>query len=277
MTVRRITEVSRSGLVFDVEDAGPAGGEPVVLLHGFPQRSTSWRLVAPLLHDAGYRTLAMDQRGYSPRARPRSRRAYRLEEMVDDAAALLDEIGQPAHVVGHDWGGAVGWRLAAERPDQLSTLTSVSTPHVDAFLKALAGRQALSSWYMGLFQLPLLPELLGRTSLMTAALRSSGMPQSDLERFRAEVVDDGAFPTALMWYRGAPFSDPRRRTGPIKVPTTLVWSDGDQAISRVAVDATEQYVDAAYRLVVLHGVSHWIPSEAPAQLAQAITDRLRGD
>ena len=224
----RISEVSRSGLTFDVDDQGPLDGDPVVLLHGFPQRSTSWRLVAPLLHDAGLRTFAMDQRGYAPRARPRRRRDYRLDEMVADAGVLVDAIGGTAHVVGHDWGGAVGWGLAGQRPEAVATLTSVSTPHVDAFLRAaLRSRQILSSWYMLLFQLPFLPELLGRTPLMTRALSRTGMSADDVERFRVEVLDDGAFHTALMRWRatsptyGARTSHPRRssRTTTTRWPT----------------------------------------------------------
>jgi pimeloyl-ACP methyl ester carboxylesterase len=271
----RITEIARSGLTFDVDDQGPLDGAPVVLLHGFPQRSTCWRSVAPLLHGAGLRTFAMDQRGYAPRARPRRRRDYRLDEMVADAGELVDAIGGRAHVVGHDWGGAVGWGLASDRPEAVATLTSVSTPHVDAFLKsALRSRQILSSWYMLLFQLPVLPEQLGRTSLMTTALSRTGMSSAEVQRFRDEVLDDGAFPTALMWYRGMPLSRPGS-TGRIAVPTTLVWSDGDDAISRPPVEATAEYVDADYRLVVLEGVSHWIPSEAPAALAAAVIERVR--
>ena len=66
------------GLTFDVRDGGPAEGEVVLLLHGFPQDATSWRHVEPLLHAAGLRTLAPDQRGYSPGAAPRATAAYRL-------------------------------------------------------------------------------------------------------------------------------------------------------------------------------------------------------
>ena len=70
------------GLVFDVRDGGPPDGEPVVLLHGFPQDSSAFDRMAPLLHDAGLRTLAPDQRGYSPGARPAGRSPYRLREAI---------------------------------------------------------------------------------------------------------------------------------------------------------------------------------------------------
>ena len=128
---RRITEVERAGLVLDVIDDGPLDGDVVVLLHGFPERATSWRLVAPLLHDAGYRTLAMDQRGYAPRARPRRRRDYRVAELEADVLALVDAAVGPGgrvHLVGHDWGAVVGWAFAQHHGSRLHTFTAVSVP-----------------------------------------------------------------------------------------------------------------------------------------------------
>ena len=109
--------VERDGLVFDVTTAGPADGEPVVLLHGFPQSARCWDAVTPVLAAAGLRTFAPDQRGYSPGARPAGRAAYRMAEVVADAAAVVEaalaQTGRPrAHVVGHDWGAIVAWTLA---------------------------------------------------------------------------------------------------------------------------------------------------------------------
>ncbi len=104
----RITTIERDGLRFDIRDEGPIDGEPIVLLHGFPQDSRSWDAVAPRLHAAGYRTFAPDQRGYSPGARPPRRRDYSLDLLVGDVAALIESVpGGRAHVVGHDWGAAV--------------------------------------------------------------------------------------------------------------------------------------------------------------------------
>src|SRR5918999_2673872 len=97
----RIRSLSRVGLTFDVFDEGPLDGEVVVLLHGFPERSTTWRYVAPLLHQRGFRTVAMDQRGYSPGARPKRRRDYRMGVLADDAAALIERVGAPVHLAGH--------------------------------------------------------------------------------------------------------------------------------------------------------------------------------
>src|SRR5689334_949077 len=151
-----MNQFRRDGLVFDVIDAGPPAGPPVVLLHGFPQSAAMWSAVAERLHQAGYRTLAPDQRGASPGARPGRRRDYRLPEVVDDIAALIDEIGAgPVDVVGHDWGGAAAWMLAAWHPEKVRTLTAVCAPHLGAFLlSGLRSRQLLASWYMYAFQIP---------------------------------------------------------------------------------------------------------------------------
>jgi len=275
----RFTTLDHDGLGFEVFDEGPIDGEVVVLLHGFPERSTCWREVGPLLHAAGYRTVAMDQRGYSPRARPTGgRRDYRVELLAGDAAALLALVGRgaPVHLVGHDWGAIVAWATAQSRPDLVRTLTAVSVPHPAAFLAAMTrSTQALKSWYMVFFNLPRAAEALAarRGGLFDKLLRRTGMTREDVERVHREVVDTGALPGALGYYRALPFLD-RRATGrTVRVPTTMVWSDGDTALDRAGAEATADHVDAPYELVVLAGVSHWVPTQAPQALADAILAR----
>ena len=93
MAGERVTSFERNGLIFDVRDDGPLDGPAVVLLHGFPETSASWKDVMPRLAGSGYRVVVPDQRGYSPRARPRGRRAYRRSELVADVLALIDRVG----------------------------------------------------------------------------------------------------------------------------------------------------------------------------------------
>src|SRR5699024_10065897 len=109
--------------------------------------SSSWGPVAALLNQAGYRTLAPDQRGYSPQASPSGRRNYRITELVDDVVELIRQADAgPVHLVGHDWGAGVAWALAATHPDLLRSLTAVSVPHPAAFqLSMLRSAQALNS------------------------------------------------------------------------------------------------------------------------------------
>lgn len=273
----RVESFRRGDLVFDVSDDGPLDGDPVVLLHGFPERATCWREVAPLLHDAGLRTYAPDQRGYSAGARPAGRASYVVSELVADVVALIEEIGRPVHLVGHDWGANVGWSVAARHPELVRSWTAVSVPHPAAFARAMrTTRQGLHSWYMGLFQLPLVVEGLARWAggPVDRGLRRAGMRRDEVARFRAEIVEHGALPGALGWYRALPLSRGRGMGGRVRVPTTLVWSTRDAAIVRSGVDLCEQYVDAPYELVVLDGVSHWIPTQAPRALADAVLDRV---
>jgi pimeloyl-ACP methyl ester carboxylesterase len=106
--------------VFDASVAGPEDGEVVLLLHGFPQTSWSWRHQLQALGDAGYRAVAPDQRGYSPGARPEEVERYAIPALVGDVIAIADELGAHRfHLVGHDWGAAVAWQVAGRHPDRL--------------------------------------------------------------------------------------------------------------------------------------------------------------
>src|SRR5690349_11961399 len=103
-------QVKARGLTFEVTEGGPEDGQPVLLLHGFPQDRREFDLLTPRLHAAGLRTYAIDQRGYSPGARPSGVGAYRIGEAVADVLGVLDSLGlESAHLVGHDWGAQVAW------------------------------------------------------------------------------------------------------------------------------------------------------------------------
>jgi pimeloyl-ACP methyl ester carboxylesterase len=265
----------RDGMVFDVRDAGPEDGDPVVLLHGFPQDCTAFGRVTPLLNTAGLRTLAPDQRGYCASARPRGRRAYRLREAVDDVLALLYDAGlRSAHVVGHDWGGGVAWALAAWHPDRVRTLTVLSTPHPAAMQRALLrSDQALRSVYVGLFQLPLLPErvlLAGGGAALRQALLRGGLPGDAADHYVARMLEPGALTAALNWYRALPLSL-GDHVGTVRVPTLQVWGADDTFLSRAATEASAAHVDAPYRLEVLEDVPHWIPELVPERVAELVT------
>ena len=268
---------TRDGLVFDVRDTGPPDGPVVVLLHGFPQRNDSWNAVVERLTAAGYRCLAPNQRGYSPGARPARRRDYRLSELAADVGALIDASGaQRVHLVGHDWGAAVAWSVAAAMPERLGTVAPVSVPHPAAFLKSmLTSRQVLASWYMAFFQLPWLPEWLmtrGGVGRTAAILRRGGLSADAAQRDARAISEPGALTGGLNWYRALPLSGAQGVGGRIAVPTMYVWSDQDFALLAKSAYGTVGYVDAEYRFEVLPGVSHWIPDEQPDRLADLLVD-----
>jgi pimeloyl-ACP methyl ester carboxylesterase len=251
----------------------------VLLLHGFPQDRTAYDRLAPVLHGAGLRTLAPDQRGYSPGARPPGRAQYRIRETAGDALALLDASGlERAHVVGHDWGGAVAWALAAWHPDRVGTLTALSTPHPAAMSRSLVtSDQGLRSYYMGLFQLPLVPEriLLARGgALLRRALTRGGLPPADAARYVTRMREPGGLRAALGWYRALPWNA-REPVGTVRVPTLHVWSTGDAFLGRAATEATARFVEAPYRLAVLEDVPHWIPELAPERVGELVVAHVK--
>lgn len=264
---------SRGSLTFDVLDRGPRTGDAVVLLHGFPQNATAFDEVTPALTAAGLRTLAPTQRGYAPTARPRWRGSYRMPELVDDVLALLDAVGlERAHVVGHDWGGAQAWALAAWHPQRVASMTVLSTPHPAAMTASLVlGDQALRSWYIGAFQVPYLPDRLLAPRLQ-ALLDRSGLPTEHARRYAAALCEPGALAGALGWYRGIPFSA-NAGVGQVTVPTTYVWGNRDTALGRRAAERTERHVSAPYRFVELPA-GHWLPEKHPQEVAAAVLDRI---
>jgi pimeloyl-ACP methyl ester carboxylesterase len=270
----RLHSFTRDGLTFEVDDAGPLGAETVVLLHGFPTDRTSWQRIAPLLHAAGLRTLAPDQRGYSAGARPAGRAAYRLAELLADVLALLDAAGVArAHVVGHDWGGAVAWLLAANHPDRITTVTVLSTPHPAALSRALKSDrgQQLKSWYMAAFQVPWVPERVVAAFFRSVVVRT-GMPPEDAQRYAARLAHADALAGPIGWYRATASSHVAAHRVP--VPATYVWGSRDSALGRTAAELTREHVTGPYAFVELDD-NHWLPERRPQECAAAIIARVR--
>ena len=274
----------RNGLTFDVRRGGPSNGEPVLLLHGFPQTGAMWAAVASGLEQRGYRTVAPDQRGYSPGARPPGGRPYRLPELVDDAAAVVDQVaGGPVHVVGHDWGGSVAWMLAASRPELVRTLTTISGPHLAAYLRSTGRpRQALAAWYVPVFGVPGLVERVldpdtaaGRRRFVRSLGRAGHRP-ADAERDAALLGRDG-LAGGLAWYRAASLVSFRRlHRAKVAAPTLLLRGDRDTAVLQPSIEMSAGYATGPCRVVVLPGVSHWAPDQAPEQIVPLIADHLAG-
>lgn len=271
-------QYSYMGLTFDVTDAGRAREGGIVLLHGFPQTSYSWRKVTPILNAAGYRTVAPDQRGYSPGARPAARTVYRVSELIDDVVGLITRLDSgPVHLVGHDWGAAVAWGLAGARPELVRSLTSVSVPHPGAFIKSMfSSDQLLKSWYMAAFQPPVLPDLLlSRVPLvLDEMLRRSGMDSEQIADVHRLVIDTGALSGALNWYRAMAMTSPPKLARRVAVPITHVWGAHDPALSRRGAELSGDYAVADYRLEVLPEAGHWIPEHNAERLGEIILDRV---
>ncbi|WP_040338378.1 alpha/beta fold hydrolase [Candidatus Blastococcus massiliensis] len=263
-------------LTFDVRVDGPEDGRPVLLLHGFPETSASWAAVTPLLTQAGLRTYAPDQLGYSPGARPTEVGAYAVQNLAQVTADLMTALEIPvADVVGHDWGANVAWAVAGWHADRVRSLTAVSVPHPAAYTAAFRAdpEQKERSAYIRLFWQEGKAEevLLADDARRLRRMFGDAVPAEAVDEYVAVLSAPGALTAALNWYR-AMSSD--TRVDPSPVPTTYVWSDGDVAVGRTAAEACEQFVTGDYRFVELAGITHWIPEQAPEQLARAILDRI---
>ncbi|MEU8775880.1 alpha/beta hydrolase [Streptomyces sp. NPDC048606] len=278
-----MTAITLGDLTFDVEVGGPADGDPVLLLHGFPHNKESWTETAPLLHAEGLRTIAPDQRGYSDGARPAEVEAYRLEHLAADALGVLDALGiTSAHVVGHDWGAAVAWYLAAHHPDRVRTLTALAIPHLDAYQHAyrVDEEQQHSSQYVEF----LVSEgaaahfLADGGAQLYAWFTQAGegvLTDAQIERYVTTHRAPGVLDAALNWYRANNLLGDDLGFGPVTVPTTFVYSRTDTAVSELAVEKTADHVTGPYRLVTLEKTSHWQPQQDPDTVAAEIIRRVR--
>lgn len=283
--------VESNGLRFSVLVAGPASAPLVLLLHGFPEGALCFRRQIPALAAAGFRVWAPDQRGYGNSDRPRGARNYRLPLLAADAFGLLDAAGVArAHVVAHDWGGAVAWWMAQARPDRIDRLAILNCPHPAVMRRALLTnpRQMLRSWYMALFQVPWLPEaLLGARdgALLAWGLRSSSRPgtfsATDLAAYRRAWRQPGALRAMIDWYRALRFplrmgaavgaaAAPR-----IETPTLLVWGCRDRALGRELAQPTLEHCRDG-RLVLLEKATHWLQLEEAKRVNQLLCEHLAG-
>jgi pimeloyl-ACP methyl ester carboxylesterase len=263
-------------------------GELVVLLHGFPQSSYEWRHQIPAL--AGrYRVVAPDLRGYGESSKPTGISAYRSTVLADDIVGLIRAFGADrAHVVGHDWGGAIALTLALEHPEVLGRLVVINCPHPAAMARALRSdpRQLARSWYVFAFQLRWLPERqLTRPGAISSALRRSArdpgaFAEADLAEYERAFARPHVARAALAYYRAA-FRDRIRGRGVgtgrrIEAPTLVIWGEEDLALGKGLTFGMERYFSGPFAIRYVPGCGHWVPEERPAQTSEWLLEFFNG-
>ncbi|MGA5566738.1 alpha/beta fold hydrolase [Streptomyces platensis] len=264
---------------YDALACGPADGEFVLLLHGWPEFADSWSAVLTALGAAGYRAVAVDQRGYSPRARPPRIADYAVPELVADALAFADSQGAGRfHLVSHDWGGMVAWALAGAHPERLKSLTVLATPHPDALNRAAAedSTQHHMLDYVRFFRRDdgaAEAALLADDAARLRATYGGKVPATLVDDNVRRLSAPGALTATLNWYR-APESVISVPAGRITVPTLFLWGSEDVALGRGAAESTGEWVDGPYRFEALEGASHWLPEEAPGLVMPPILAHL---
>jgi pimeloyl-ACP methyl ester carboxylesterase len=263
-----------NGIGLEVADSGE--GPPVLLVHGWPDTHDLWREQVAVLNAAGFRAIAPDLRGFGGSDKPADVEACGIPQHVGDLMGVLDHLGlDRAHVVGHDWGGAIAAVLAALVPDRVASVTLLSVGHPAAF--AAAGLpQREKSWYMLLFQFAGVAETWLSDDDFANMRDWSHHPHMD--EVRARLRDPAALTASLAIYRAVLPAEvlvaPPVALPPIPVPTMGIWSSGDMALTEAAMTGTAAHVTGPWRYERIEGVGHWIPLEAPDRLNELLLDFL---
>jgi pimeloyl-ACP methyl ester carboxylesterase len=252
-------------------------GRPVALLHGFPDTGRLWRHQVAALAQAGYRVIVPDLRGYGRSDKPDAVEAYAMPALVGDVLAVMDHAGAArAHVVGHDWGAAVAWGLAALVTDRVDHLVALSVGHPATFRAGPGYEQHEKSWYMLLFQF---------TGVAEEWLSANGWANfrawsrhPDADAVIAELEANGSLTPGLNYYRAnlppEVWLSAGRQLPPIQVPTMGVWSSGDIALTERQMTDSAHNVAGSWRYERLDGPGHWMQLEAPDELNRLLIEFL---
>jgi pimeloyl-ACP methyl ester carboxylesterase len=274
--------LATNGVHLHAVEAGPAGGPLLILLHGFPEFWYGWRRQIEPFAAAGFHVVVPDQRGYDLSDKPEGIATYNLDTLARDVVGLIDEAGAAkAWVVGHDWGGAVGWWLGLKHPERLEKLVLLNIPHPLVMRRTLrrSSAQRAKSSYMFWFQLPWLPERTFRAHRFAFAVKSlqaSSRPgtfgDEDMERYREAWSQPGAVRSMIHWYRAALRSQPERPASPrVRVPTLLLWGRKDRFLGAEMAQPSIDLCDDGH-LEFIDEASHWLQHEEPERVNRRILE-----
>ncbi|MEB3231035.1 MAG: alpha/beta hydrolase [Leptolyngbyaceae bacterium] len=253
-------------------------GELVVLLHGFPEFWYSWRHQIPALA-RHFKVVVPDLRGYNDSDKPQT--GYDLDTLSQDIQGLIHGMGYTkAHIVGHDWGGAIAWHLAQTFPQSIQRLAILNAPHPQQFMRELLSNmdQLRRSWYVLAFQIPNLPEWMIRLNLKNflknmlrdQAVRKGAFSRSDTEIYQAALEKPGALAAAIAYHRQ--LLSPQawlqsfnlgRTVLPVTAPTLVLWGEDDGLLSHRLTEGLEQLIAAPFQLKLIPQCGHWIQQEVP--------------
>jgi len=259
-----------------VESGDPS--KPLLLfLHGWPQFWFAWRNQI-LYFQKNYRVIALDMRGFNDSEKPAGIENYFCKTIADDIKYFVEGLGvKKFTLVGHDWGGAISWVFAALYPEMLNNLIICNLPHLMAFLdqRKNGWEQALKSWYIVMFQCPILPELNMMTEDMASFNRLfKDNPNNDdevKEAYRFAFRDFKTWNRTINYYRcttkeiNNEFMKNNKDKFHIKVRTLQIFGTADTALSVAAAKDSAAWVED-HRLELLEGVSHWVQEQDPEKV-----------
>ena len=263
------------GVRFHYVAAG--SGHPVVMLHGFPETWYSWRKQVPDVA-AHFRAIAVDLKGCGESGRPDS--DYSVPALRDELLELFEamELERPS-VIGHDWGGVIGFDIARTHPDRIDRLVVLNAP--------LHRMDPLRSWYVYLFQVPALPELVfsrvGDTlierSVLNATRVKNAFTPEDIRIYQEALQRPGGYSAALAYYRAlkreALPQNRRRYYMTIPTPTLVIWGEEDPVLP-VSLTADMHRMIPDLRLEFVPDAGHFVHAEQPQAVNRLLLDFLGG-
>ena len=268
-----MSRIDVDGVGIDYQVTGE--GRPVLLLHGWPDSGRLWRHQVPALAEAGFQVIVPDLRGFGRSGKPEAVEAYSLPFVAGDVMAILADLEiTQAHVVGHDWGAALGWALASLAPGSVDHLVALSVGNPVTFLRTL--EQHEKSWYMLLFQFAGIAERW--LSEDNWANFRSWARHPDADQVTADLEANGSLTPGLNWYRAnipaESWVGPAMELPPVQAPTMGVWSTGDFAVTEVQMTDSGSNVAGSWRYERLDGPGHWLQLDAPEQVNALLLDFL---
>ena len=287
-----------SGIELAVEDIGPRDAPALLFLHGFPENHRTWRHQVAHFSDR-YRCVAPDQRGYGESDKPSGVGAYKVRKLVGDVFQLADALEvREFTVVGHDWGGALAWIVAAfgQLTGRVTRAVIANAPHPALFRRLLwtDPEQRKASRYIRAFRDPANDALVrehGLAALLLKAFgeaRLSAMPPNEE---RARLLEQWADPATafamLNWYRASPVrvppdDAPYRMPWPrmpvllprLRIPALVVWGMDDVALRPANLEGLDRWA-ADLTVERIAGSGHFVPWEAPGMVNHALDSFLR--
>jgi len=273
-----LKRIQVSGYEFDYRVSGDKKNEPVIFLHGFPETSIMWSELMEHLAANGYYCIAPDMRGYSKDACPKGVKHYTVKKISDDILGLADGINADKfHLVGHDWGAAIGWNIVYNNPERIISWSALSIPHSRAFVKALKmdKEQKKKSRYIGTFLIPIIHEIVIRWNdfKIFRKLWKNSSPE-ELENYLEVFKRKQSLTAALNYYRAnIGKGKGRQPVGDITTPTLFIWGKNDFAVGAFSAKATRKYMKADYTFQELDG-GHWLIQTNYEGVKEAVTKHL---
>ncbi len=279
------TYIETNGIKLHVVMAGPKAGQPVLLLHGFPEFWYGWRKQIPALAKAGYRVIVPDQRGYNLSDKPKGIKAYSLDKLAADILGLIDALGyDKVNLIGHDWGAVVAWAVAIWHPERLHKLGILNVPHPAVMVNYLRRgdpEQLRRSWYIFAFQVPWLPEYYLRKNdwrnsdrILRGSSKRRSFTRGDVPEYKKAWSQPGAMTAMLNWYRAAVRYLPKLlKDGRVKVPTQIIWGMRDVALSHRMARPSIDYCDEG-SLVLFEEATHWVQHDEAEAVNQLLLQFL---